>query len=87
MNHLSLGYTPLLLPDLWRAALSHKPEKLRQHPSSKDMASVERVEGYVGISVARLAVGSECHSKRSAYPSPLPLQIHVQIEETDLPRD
>ncbi len=56
-------YTPLLPPDLLSAAISHKPEKLRQHPSSKGMASVEKIEGRVGISVAWLAVVSKCHEK------------------------
>ena len=52
--------------------------------SSEGMASVKGSEGYVGISVARLAVGSEQHSNSSAYPSPHPLQGHVQVEEIDL---
>jgi hypothetical protein len=52
-------YTPLLLPQLWRAAMSHEPEKLSQHPSSKGMEPMEGGERYVGISVTRLAVGSK----------------------------
>ncbi len=73
-------YTPLLLPHFWRAAMSHKPEKLRQHLSWKGIASVEIVERYVGIRVVimMLAVGSARHLKSSTYPSPLLLQSHVQ---------
>ncbi len=51
--------TPLLPPQFWRATVSQKPEKLRQHPSSEGMASMEGGEGYVGVGVALLAVGSE----------------------------
>jgi hypothetical protein len=51
-------YTPLFLPQLWRAAMSHEPDKLRLHPSSKGMAPMEGGERYVDISVTRLAVGS-----------------------------
>jgi hypothetical protein len=72
-------YTPLLLPQVWRADMSHKPEKLRSHPSSKGMVLLERVEIYVDISVALLAVESKWHFKSSAYPSSLPL--HSQIAE------
>jgi len=50
--------TPLLPPYLWRTAMSRKPDELRQHPSPEGMASMERGEGYVGISVVLLAVGS-----------------------------
>ena len=43
-------HTPLLLPYLWRAAMSHKPDRLLQHPSSEGMTSMEGSELYVGIS-------------------------------------
>ena len=38
-----------------------EPEKLRQHPSSEGMASMEVGDGYVGVGpgIARLAVGLE----------------------------
>ena len=51
--------SPLLSPSFWRAIMSQKPEKLCQHPFSEGMASMEGGEGYVGVGVARLAVGSE----------------------------
>ena len=34
-----------------------EPEKLRQHPSSEGMESMEGGEGYVGVGIARFAVG------------------------------
>ena len=77
-------HTPLLLPYLWRAAMSQKPDKLRPHPSSEGMASMEGGEGYVSISVAWFVVGSEKHSSGSATPSPHQLQAHVQIQIIDL---
>ncbi len=74
-------YTPL---QLWRAVMSHEPEKLCQHPSSKGMASVEGGEGYVGISVSQLAVRAKKYLNSSSSPSHHRLQSHVQVEEIDL---
>jgi hypothetical protein len=75
---------PLCLPYLGRAAVSHKPDKLRPFPSPKGMVTMKGREGNLCISVARLAVVSKKHSDRSAYPSPYPLQAHVQIQINDL---
>ena len=71
--------TPLLSPQFWRATVSQKPEKLRQHPSSEGMASMEGGEGYVGVGIARLAVALEKHSDSSASPSHCALQAHGQV--------
>ena len=54
---MMVEHNPLLPPYLWRAAMSHKPDKLRPHPSSEDMVSMEGGEGFVGVSVAWLVVG------------------------------
>ena len=81
---MMVEHTPLLPPYLGRTAVSHKPDKLRPHPASKGMASMEGGEGYVGISVAWHVVGSEKHSNSSASPSPHQLQAHVQSQIIDL---
>ena len=79
-----IEYTTFLFPQFWRTAVSHEPKKLRQHPSPKGMASVERGKWYIGVGVARLAVLSEEHSD-SIYPSPHhTMQSHIQVRIIDL---
>ena len=57
MAPTSAGHSGALLPpqQFWRTTVSQKPEKLRQHPSSQDMASLEGCEGCAGVGIARRA--------------------------------
>jgi hypothetical protein len=68
-------YTPLLLPQVWRADM----REAQQSPILKRYGVSGRVEIYVDITVALLAVESKWHFKSSAYSSSLPGASPVQI--------
>ena len=65
------------------AAMSQQPEQVCNYPSAENVSSVERVEGYVRVGVAWLAIWSEHHSVRGARSSRIRYWFgpHVEVKK------
>ena len=72
-----------MLPLLWLAAMSQQPEQFCNYLSVENVSLVERVEGYVRVGLAWLAIWSEHHPVRGARSSCIRYRFgpHVEVKK------
>ena len=72
-----------MLPLLRLAAMSQQPEQFCNYPSAENVSSLERVEGYVRVGVAWLAIWPEHRPVRGARSSRIRCRLgpHAKVEK------